>query len=483
MSHEPLRNDAGLLDAYLTNLETHPTPMTVPGHKRLAGLLDDGLGIVVDRDIQLYGGLDTVKLTNDTLGHAERRMAEYYGADWCRFSVGGSTHANQALCLALGQPGDTIIVNRSLHRSMLIGFVLSGLNPVWLPTEIDDGSGLPMGVSLESVTAAINAHPDAVAVALVEPGYLGTTSEVKAIIDLVHASGMRVVVDQAWGAHFGLHPDLPAHAMALGADALVTSVHKLLVGYTQASILVANTDVLDVDRLERGFEATSTTSPAGAILASIDGSRALVEQRGEELMGHTLELVRGARQRLAAEVPDVGLPDEHSVPGGRFDPTRFIIQLPQIGADGILIEQQLLDDGISFELVDRDTLLAMVTVADTQKSVDSLLDALIPALQSGRGEPRRLPAALSWRVSPTTATSPREAFFAPHERVSADQAVGRVSAELIAPYPPGVPVLAPGEVITKILLDGLREAAADGVRIAYAADPTLATFEVVAKER
>ena len=469
MTNPPLRDDAPLLDAYLTTLESHPTPFTVPGHKRQGALLDDGLGMLVDRDVQLYGGLDTVKLTKGNLANAERRMAEYYGADWCRFSVGGSTHANQALCLAMGQPGDTIIVTRSLHRSLLTGFVLAGLHPVWLATEIDAATGLPMGNSLASVRQALDDYPNAIAVALTEPGYLGTMSDLDSIIGLSHARGVPVVVDQAWGAHFGSHPELPNHAMASGADALVTSTHKLLVGYTQASILVANTEVFDVNRLERGFEATHTTSPAGAILASSDAARALMEVRGTSLMARTLDLVRSAREQLRIAVPGLGLPDETVIPSGRFDPTRLVLQLAPIGADGIAIERQLSKEGITFELVDRDTLLIMITIADTQEKVDRMLAALIPALQAATGTPRDLPAALSWR----------EAFFAPHERVSAHDAVGRISAELVAPYPPGVPVLAPGEVITQELVNDLQAVSASGVRIAYCADPTLATFEVL----
>jgi lysine decarboxylase len=442
--------------------------------------LDQGLGLLTDRDIPLYGGLDTVKLTAGTLAEAEHRMARYYGADWCRFSVGGSTHANQSLCLAIGQPGDTVIVTRSLHRSLLIGFVLAGLNPVWLPTEIDGATGLPVGVSIESVGQALDDHPEAVAVMLTEPSYLGTMSDLKAIVELVHDRSVPVIVDQAWGAHFGSHPEIPDHAMALGADALVTSTHKLLLGVTQASIVVANTDVFDVDRLERGFEATHTTSPSGVILAGSDASRALMETRGHDLMGETIALVRYARERLRQEVPDVGLPDETAIAAGRFDPTRFIIQLAPLGADGVSIEHELNSSGISFELVDRDTILALITVGDTKETVDALLDALVPALLASAGPPRHLPAALSWRVTPITALSPRVAYFSAHERVAAIDAIGRVSAELIAPYPPGVPVLAPGEVITKELLDGLRDVAGSGVRIAYAADPTLETLEVVA---
>ena len=480
MIERPLRDDAPLLDAYLSALDEDRFDFIIPGHKRRAGLLDEGLGRVVDADVPLYGGLDTIKQSVGTLHEAERRAAAYYDADWCRFSTGGSTHTNQALALALGRPGDVVIVARSLHRSMLLGLVLADFRPVWLPTQLDAESGLPVGVATEDVATALRLNPRAAALILTEPGYLGTTSDVATISELAHRYDVPVIVDQAWGAHFGAHPDLPRHALAYGADALVTSTHKLLVGYSQASVVAARTERLNVDRLNRGFDATQTTSPAGTILASSDAARALLETRGVELIGRVLSLVRAARERLRTEVPGLVIPDELSFPVGRFDPTRLILQLAPIGADGVVVERHLLKQHVSLESADRDTLLPIITVTDTDESLTALLDRLVPVLNDAVGTPRRRSTALSWLVNPVQSLSPREAFFAPRERVDAAEAVGRVSAELVAPYPPGVPVLAPGEVVTRELLDGLLDAARSGVRIAYAADPTLSTIEVVA---
>lgn len=480
MSPRPLREDAQLLDTYLSVRDSEFNGFSVPGHKRRAHLIDEGLGQLVDSDVQLYGGLDTIKLTDGVLRHAEQRAADYYGVDWLRFSTGGSTHANQTLALSLGRENDIIIVTRSLHRSTLIGIVLAGLLPVWLPTNVDVATGMPLGVSLDDVATALVEHPNAVGLLLTEPGYLGTMSDLEAIVTLSHSRNVPVIMDQAWGAHFGSHPELPAHAINFGADAMVTSTHKLLVGYTQASIAAAQTTRLDRERLNRGFEATHTTSPSGAILASSDACRALLETRGEELIGRVISLVRMARERLREAVPGITIPDESDFPVGRFDPTRLVVQTSQLGVDGVKVERHLLEHNISLELADRDTLLPIITVADTEQSVSTLVETMIPALLTGRGEPRPLLPSISWRVVPQQAMSPREAFFAPHERVAARNAIGRVSAELIAPYPPGVPVLAPGEVVTGELLAELVEVAKNGVRVAYAADSTLATIEVVA---
>ena len=478
-SNPPLRADAPLLDAYLRFGEEPVTPFSVPGHKGRAGRLDAGLGKATAGDVPLYGGVDTIKLSGGVLTRAERMAAEGYGADWCRFSTGGSTHANQALCLALGQPGDQVIVSRSLHRSMLLGLILAGLEPCWLPTRIDRRCGLPLGASVADVEEALRAHPAARAVVLTEPGYLGTLGELGGVVEAAHQRDVPVIADQAWGAHFGYHPDVPRHALSLGADAMVTSVHKLLPGYSQASLACARTIRLDRGRLERGFDATHTTSPAGAILASIDGSRALMAARGPELLARVIALVEGARMRLQTEVAGLVVVDPAWFPPGQFDPTRLVLLLPALGVDGIGIEQALIARGLPVELADRDTLVPVVTVADDTTTVDLLVSTLVELLRAAPRRPRSMSAAVSWRVAPRVVMSPRQAFFAAHETVTASEAVGRVAAELIAPYPPGVPVLAPGELVSADLLAGLQAAAAEGVRIAYAADPTLATLQVV----
>jgi len=474
-----LRASAPLLDGYLKFRESDTTPFTTPGHKRRASRLDEDLGAVVAGDVPLCGGVDTIKSAGGLLANAERRSATWFGADWCRFSSGGSTHGNQALCLAIGQPGDKVVVTRSLHRSLLLGLVLADFEPCWLPTRIDAATGMPLGVAVDDVETALSVHPDACAVLVTEPGYLGTLSDLGRIVEVAHSSGVPVVVDQAWGAHFGSHPQMPPHAIAVGADALVTSVHKLRPGYTQASLVCARTERLDRDRLERGFEASHTTSPAGAVLASIDACRALMEARGPELIERVIRIVGAARRRLREELPGVVVPDEASFPAGRFDPTRLVLLLSSMGANGIEVERMLIEQGLPVELADRDTVVPIVTVADDEATLDALVEALVTAIRATSGPPRSLSTAVSWRIRPVNVTSPRAAFFAAHETVAADLAVGRVSAELIAPYPPGVPVLAPGELITEDLLAGLRAVAADGVRVAYAADPSLLTLEVV----
>ena len=446
---------------------------TVPGHKHRRDLIGD----LVAGDVPLYGGLAPIRDGDALLREAEGRTAERWGADWCRYSVGGSTHGNQALTLAVGAPGDTVIVDRTCHRSLLLGLVLAGLRPIWVQPPIDDATGLPLGICAATIAESLASHPDTRAVFVTSPSYVGTGADVAALNEVTRAADVPLVVDAAWGAHLGSHPDLPLHPFTAGADAVVTSAHKALAAVNQGAVVLARTDRLDAGRLDRAMEATATTSPSGTILASVDGSLALLAQHGEELIGALLDRVRRARAVLR-KVPGVVVPDSTTLPGD-FDDAKLVVLLAGAGADGIAVDRDLAKQGFTLEMADRDLLVPMVTLADDDEAVADLAEALGSTIERHRGVPRATVAHAAWTVAADAALSPRDAFFADREPVAWDGAAGQVCAEVVAPYPPGVAVLAPGERITQGALDALRQAKADGARIAYAADPTLATVLVV----
>jgi lysine decarboxylase len=472
-----LRKSAPLLDAYLSYFESARTPFTIPGHKQKTSALDAGLGAVVDSDTPLYGGLDEIKLTNQTLRAAEDLAAKLWGADYARFSTGGSTHANQAIIFALGKPGDKVAVSRTAHRSVLSALVLAGLEPIWMSPEIDGATGVPIGIGITELKKALTENP--IAVLLTEPGYLGTISDLPVLIEAAHEKKVPVILDAAWGGHFGFHPMLPRHAIQLGADALITSTHKALPGYSASALLLARTEFLSAERLEQSFETTHTTSPAGAPLASIDGVRALLQTRGEELIGALLENIHAFKESVQAEfaLPIFLYPTDF--PAGRFDPTKIVLRVQQLGASGVDIEEDLQAAGIRVEMADRDTIVFLGTIADSKEDFAHLADVLIPILKRRQEQRRESATALSWSVTPQKKISMRDAYFAKTEMVDAASALGRVSADLIAPYPPGVAVVAPGEVLTQQIVEGLASSRAAGVRIAYATDSTLAQYRVV----
>ncbi len=345
-----LAEDAPLLAAWLRFTAQAEAgellPMSVPGHKQRQDLV----GAVIAGDAPLYGGLDAIKHADTLLADAEGRAAALWGADWCRFSVAGSTHGNQALALAVGQPGQEVIITRTLHRSLLLALVLAGLRPVWVRPEIDPRTSLPGPVPVQAVKEALAEHPSACAVILGDPSYVGTTGNLSGHAEVAHEAGVPLVVDAAWAAHLGFHPDLPPHAIAAGADAMVTSAHKALPAYTQGALVLARTERLDAARLNRAFEATHTTSPTGSIMASIDAARALLARDGERLCGRLLRGVAAARRRLR-EVPGLDVLD-----GPTVEPTKLIVLLAGTGANGYAVEADLIRQGMPMEMADRDTL-------------------------------------------------------------------------------------------------------------------------------
>src|SRR6202790_506344 len=374
-----LAADAPLLAAWLDWMRRaragQLTPMTTPGHKQRLDLV----GTVVAGDAPLYGALDSIKHADQLRADAEARAAALWGADWCRFSVAGSTHGNQALCLAIGQTGREVIITRTLHRSLLLGLVMAGLRPVWVRPDIDPVSGLPAAVAVRTVRDALAAHPDACGVILGDPSYVGTTGDLAGHAQAAHEAGVPLIVDAAWAAYLGFHPGLPQHAIAAGADAMVTSAHKTLPAYTQGALVLARTERLDVARLNRAFDAIHTTSPAGSIMASIDAARALLARDGERLCARLLRGVAAARGQLRG-VPGVGVLDDPGV-----DPAKLVVLLAGTGAHGGLVEADLIAAGMPVEMADRDSLVPIVTMADDEELVAAFTEELVAAIERHRG--------------------------------------------------------------------------------------------------
>ncbi|CAB5012807.1 unannotated protein [freshwater metagenome] len=355
--------------------------------------------------------------------------------------------------------------------------VLAGLEPIWLTPDIDEATGVPIGISVREFEKTLDQNP--IALLLTEPGYLGTLSDLSALISSAHTHSIPVIVDAAWGAHFGFSSAVPQHCLQLGADALITSTHKTLPGYSASAILLAQGKYLNLDRIEQSFETTHTTSPAGAPLASIDGCRALLQTRGEELIQELVTNVENFKTEVQSHFEMPIFLNATDFPAGRFDPAKIVLRANQLGASGVEIENTLQRSNIRVEMADNDTVVFLATLADSVDEFSELRDALTPILKSLQKTPRATATSLSWSVVPQVGISMREAYFADTQMIAANSAVGRISADLIAPYPPGVAVVAPGEILTQHIVDGLATTKAAGVRIAYATDPTLATYRVV----
>jgi arginine decarboxylase len=463
-----LRSDAPLLDAWIRDLTTERSPFQIPGHKGR----NDLTGSIVDGDIAVLPGNHPLRISPSLIVTAEALAAKLWQADLCRFGVNGSSGSNHAAVMAVAGPGDKVIVSRTLHKSVLIGMVYSGVVPIWVRPEINPATGLPEYLRSTVLRETLELHPDAKAVLIGEPSYVGTMSNIPKLAAVAHEYGIPLVVDAAWAAHFGFHEGLPKNPIVEGADIVVTSAHKTLPSYSQASFVLVKKGFVDLARFNKVFDSTQTTSMSGRILASIDAARALMARHGRELIGPVIEAT--ARGRAALRSAGIGVID-----GEYIDPLKMVILLHESGADGNVIEQALLDANIDLEMANRDVIIPMITLADTPERIDDLVGRIIELVEANRGNPRPISTAAAFSVVPEVVVSPREAFFSSYQVVSAKDSIGRVCAELICPYPPGVPVLSPGERITQQAFDALMNARDSGVRIAFVADETLATIKVL----
>jgi lysine decarboxylase len=470
-------------DAIAAYLRDVPTPFTTPGHKRNPALV--GEQSLLLSDVPHHGGADTLRSDYLVLEQAEVLAAAAWGADMCRFSHNGSTHPNQALCLAATRPGEPVLVHRTCHKSVYAGLILAGSRPVWLSPDVSDELGIPLGTPAERVIAALDAEPGIRAAILTEPSYVGVLSDLPAIAAACHERGVALICDHAWAAHFGFATSVPRNALALGADAIALSTHKTLMSLTPGALLLArDTGRIDLERLGATFDMLLTTSPSAMIYGTIDQARARMQADGERLIGTAVELYARAREGVET-IEGLRVIGDEAVLGHPSvlarDPLKLVIDLSGAHADGLAVDRSLRARGVQVEGADRRMLIPHITVGDDAGRVDAFLPILRAAVDEQRGSaPETPPVGTSWRAHPEQAMTPREAAFAATERVSAEAAVGRVAAEFAVPYPPGIPALAPGEVIGAELWERLRGEAALGARISYASDPTLGSFKVVA---
>jgi arginine decarboxylase len=458
-------DETPLFSAAQAFLRRDVASFTTPGHGR-GDLADTFLSC----DVPLSGGADDLRLSGDLLGRAERLAAAAWQADTCRFLVNGSTQGNQALLLAL-TPRSRVVVSRGAHRSVLSGLALADLDPVWVRPAADQHTGLPGAVRADQISDALRSAPDASAVFLTEPSYLGVVSDLEAIADTCHAHDVPLLVDGAWGAHFGFHPAVPACVLTRGADAVVVSTHKTLPAFTQSALLLTRGSRVDAATVGRALDLVETTSPSASIYASVDRARWLFATRGGELLGRAIANANRIRDALG---PVDGVEIAHS-----DDPTKIVVLLAGTGADGFAVESDLEQAGIRVEMLDRDLIVPLVHGGTQRAWVDRVVAVLPDAIERHRRAPRAARLSAAFNVDPDQACSPREAFWAPRQRVAASRAVGRIAAETVTPYPPGIPAIAPGERITSVLVDALRAERDAGTRMAYCADATLDTLMVL----
>ncbi|MBX6343002.1 MAG: ornithine decarboxylase, partial [Thermomicrobiaceae bacterium] len=369
-----------------------------------------------------------------------------------------------------------------IHRSLLVGLVLSGARPVYVHPAIDPEANLSLDVGVDAVRAALDAHPAARAVVLVSPAYTGVASDLPAIAALCRERGVPLFVDEAWGPHFPFHPDLPPSAMQAGAAGAVASIHKLLAGLTQASLLTLQGPLVERGAFDAAVAMLQTTSPAAYIYASIDACRRQMALHGRALLDRTLALAARARAEIGRlpGIRVVGPEVTRGRPGAGFDPTRLLIDVHGLGITGYEAETILRERfRVGVEMSDLLSVIVMLTVGDDEATTEHLIAGFRGLAREARGGEAALGAALRSSgaviLAAEQALTPREAAVAPARAVPLEEATGRISAEMITPYPPGIPVVAPGEVIAPEVVDYLRLGLRAGMYLSGPADPTLRT--------
>ena len=475
-------------DALLRYRERRVTPFHTPGHKLGKGappiMREVFGGTLLAVDVAMAGGVEDTRESTALVRAAEDLAAEAWGGERCFFLVNGSTSGLHALLLTAAGPGDSVILPRNSHKAVQAALIFSGATPHYVEPVVDATWGIPLNVPADRVAAAVAEHPDAKAVFVVSPNSNGVCAALDEVAEIVHDAGLPLIVDQAWGPHLRFCSELPRDAMSAGADALVASTHKLISGITQSSVLVARAERLNLDRLASIVKLTQSTSPQVLIYASIDAARAQMATQGERLWSRAVGNADRIRHRLAG-VPGVRVMgteilDEPGV--ADFDRSRVTVSACDLGLTGYELETVLRDEyGIAVEAADPLNVLLNVTFGDSRADVDRFVSAVHDLSERRRGDAPvscETPLA-SWpRVSRQLMT-PRQAFFAPSEPVPVAETTGRVSAEMVAPYPPGIPIVAPGEEISDEVTAYLVEAAARQVHVHGPEDLTLRTLRVV----
>ena len=457
-------------------------PFDVPGHKRGRGNMEltEFLGEdCMSVDVNSMKPLDNLCHPVSVIRDAEKLAAEAFGAANVFFMVGGTTSAVQSMIMYACKGGDKIIMPRNVHRSAINALILTGAVPVYVNPEVNNQLGIALGMSVAQVEKAILENPDAKAIMVNNPTYYGICSDLKKITELAHAHGMLVLVDEAHGTHFYFGENFPITAMAAGADCASVSMHKSGGSLTQSSFLVMGERV-NADYMRQVINLTQTTSGSYLLLSSLDISRKRLALSGREIFAKTVELAEYARKEIN-EIGGYYAYSRELVNGDSiydFDISKLSIYTLPIGLAGIEVYDLLRDEyDIQIEFGDIGNILAYISVGDRPRDIERLISALAEIKRRfGKSEAGMLTQEY---ISPVVAERPRKAFYADKKSLPLDEAAGHVCSEFVMCYPPGIPILAPGELITNEIIRYIRYAKEKGCQMTGTEDINIEHLNVL----
>lgn len=457
-------------------------PFDVPGHKRGRGNpeLTAFLGQrCLDVDVNSMKPLDNLSHPVSVIREAEELAADAFGAAHAFLMVGGTTSSVQAMVFGTVKRGEKIIMPRNVHKSAINALILCGAVPVYIDPKVDRKLGIPLGMELADLHAAIDANPDAKAVLVNNPSYYGICSDLKAIVDLAHAHGMKALVDEAHGTHLYFHEKLPLAGMQAGADMAAVSMHKSGGSLTQSSLLLTGPDI-DAGYMQNIVNLTQSTSASYLLLASLDISRRNLALRGRESFEKVGRMAEYARDEIN-EIEGLYAFGSELKNGGSvydFDITKLVVNTRGIGLTGIEVYDLLRDEyDIQMEFGELSNVLAYISIGDRIQDIERLAGALEDIRRLYR-KPETLVEAAEY-VSPIVRATPQEAFYAEKETVPLREAVGRISGESVMCYPPGIPIVSPGELVTEEILTYIREALERGCSMQGPKSLDLSELEVL----
>lgn len=482
--------------ALLEYVDSGVQPFHTPGHMQGHGADRAFREFVGDNilaiDLTPMPGIDDLLQPMESIKEAQELAAEAYGADHTFFLVNGSTSGNQCMMMTAVNPGEKIAVPRNSHKSMLGGLVMSGAQPIYMQPAVDQEMHMDNSVTPETVARTLEEHPDLKAVYLVSPTYYGVAADIVAIERIVHDAGKLLLVDEAWGPHFHFHPALPISATAAGADMCINSTHKMLSAFSQCAMLHQSGDRVRLDRLKAVLKMFLSTSPNLPMVASLDVARMQMATEGAALLSKTIDLAEEVRRRLNDIEGIYCFGEELQGREGVFDldPTKVTVRVTGLGYTGYEASDILRRRyNIQVELADLFNVVALFTIGTTRDAAERFVNAFEELARDDRPVDMFAPSGiLEQRLNrgshhlpaiPPMRMLPREAFLADTEFVPFKDSAGRICAETISPYPPGIPVISPGEEVTEDLIDYLRLELKAGVRIQGPYDDELKNIRVV----
>ena len=482
--------------ALLDYVDSGVQPFHTPGHMQGIGMdrafrefIGDNICAI---DLTPMPGIDDLLQPTESIREAQELAAEAYGADHTFFLINGSTSGNQCMMMAAVNPGEKIAVPRNSHKSMLGGLVMSGAHPIYMQPAVDQERHMDHTITPETVERTLAEHPDIKAVYLVSPTYYGVAADLPAIERIVHNADKLLLVDEAWGPHFKFHPALPLSATEVGADMCINSTHKMLSAFSQCAMLHQIGDRVRLDRLKAVLKMFLSTSPNLPMVASLDVARKQMAIEGAALLSQTIELAEETRRRLNAIDGVYCFGEELQGTPGVYDldPTKVTVTVTGLGYTGYEASELLRRRyNIQVELADLFNVVALFTIGTSRDAAERFIYAFEELARDDRAVDMYAPSGvLEQRLKrgtyhlPAIAPMrmlPRDAFLADTEFVPFKDSAGRICAETLSPYPPGIPVISPGEEITEDLIDYLRLELKAGVRIQGPYDDELKIIRVV----